>query len=202
MGGIGSGKKGGRNLVERSLRLNAGGVARAALLTPGAIGQWVWSRDGKQTATVKIRANANSLSLSYRWSGDGTQWQDADQTIEVVRTRCRLGGTRPYFICSGEGGNVCGRRAVHLYFSSKGRFVCRKCAGFAYASQREDAVYRAIGRVDKIRLRLGDDGSVPRRPKGMWRKTFDRLCKRLREAEAEAHETFLRGWSLRGSRTK
>jgi hypothetical protein len=65
-------------------------------------------------------------------------------------------------------------------------------------SQNEDAAYRALRKLDKIRLRLGDQRS-PQRPKGMWQRTYEKLCHQLDEAEGRAEETFFLGWRRRKS---
>lgn len=59
-------------------------------------------------------------------------------------------------------------------------FACRHCHRLAYACQRESGEYRVTGRGNRIRQRLGwalgmlnDKGP---RPKGMHRRTFERLC--------------------------
>jgi hypothetical protein len=66
-----------------------------------------------------------------------------------------------------------------LYLRTPPLFACRRCCGLAYASQSENPRYRAISRVQKIRMRLG--GSVnllerfPNKPRGMYRMTYYRL---------------------------
>ena len=62
-----------------------------------------------------------------------------------------------------------------------GIFACRKCYRLAYPSQPEDTADRAIRRANRIRDRMGWPGGVLEgsgwgRPKGMHRRTYERLC--------------------------
>jgi hypothetical protein len=88
-------------------------------------------------------------------------------------------------------GHSCGRRVAVLYLGSK-YFLCRRCCGLAYTSQREDRKYRALRRLLKIRQRLGATGPVdsplPRKPERMRKTTYARLKQKLKQAEWELHE--------------
>ena len=105
---------------------------------------------------------------------------------------CRFGGARPYFICPGVvNGMACGRRVVKLYGAAR-YFLCRHCYRLAYASQREDRYDRALRRANNMRARLGGDPStaslLPRRPKGMHERTYQRLLSQILDAEMTAEE--------------
>jgi hypothetical protein len=78
------------------------------------------------------------------------------------------------------------------------RFLGRAAHGLAYASQREDAVARAHRRAAGIHRRLGGEARlasapVPPRPRGMRRRTYERLVAGLREHEDALGEAFLAG---------
>ena len=115
------------------------------------------------------------------------EWMVVDEPVSIVRVPCRFGGSRPYFRCPGVVNNVpCGRRVAKLYLAGR-LFLCRHCNSLTYASRNEGTWDRAVRRVFKLRAGLGGDlapGSpIPKRPKGMWQSTYDRLRVRLLEAE-------------------
>jgi hypothetical protein len=81
-------------------------------------------------------------------------------------------------------------------------FFCRHCHQLAYTSQREGSFDRAPWRAIKIRQRLGGDLCTdmpfPPKPKGMWRRTYERLREQGMEADRLANEAFVTraGWLL------
>lgn len=127
-----------------------------------------WSRGGEQFANIGYIASDNRLVLNYRVNGNPVQ-----ETVWLDKTPCHYGGNRTWFLCP-----HCGKRSGVLYLAGE-RFVCRKCSGFHYASQSENEYDRAARAARKIRKQLDGDDSlelpIVRKPKGMHRKTFDRL---------------------------
>jgi hypothetical protein len=194
MGGLGSGRLSGsgRSTVEACRSIEVNRLHREGCLRSGWAGGWQWTRDGENVASINLRADANRLHLSYRVRISCGEWEDVTETVRIVRVPCRFGGTRPYFICPGVvNGIACGRRVAKLH--GPGRyFLCRHCYQIAHASQREGEGDRALRRANKIRQRLGGDPGMdepfPQRPKGMWRRTYERLCERAFEAETLADE--------------
>jgi hypothetical protein len=113
-----------------------------------------------------------------------------EQKVPITWTTCRLGGRRPWFICSVySGGRYCGRRVALLYGAGE-LFACRRCYGLAYASQHEALHHRGLGKAPKIRMRLGGSPSMlegfPDKPKGMHWETYDRLRRAHDIAEARS----------------
>lgn len=197
MGGIGSGRPSGLgcDTVESCRSIDVNRLHREGCLRPGWCGGWQWSRDGERVASINLRAEEDRLHLTYRVRIGGGDWEDVEETVRIVHVPCRFGGTRPYFICPGVVNGVpCGRRVVKLH--GPGRyFLCRHCYRLANASQSEGAWDRALRRANKIRMRLGGEPGMaspfPLRPKGMWRRTYERLRKEAFESEMMADEAFL-----------
>ena len=155
-------------------------------------GSWQWTRDGERVASITARAEEGRLVLSYNYRRHGDEWQSVEEPVPIVRVPCPFGGSRPYFLCPGVvNGVTCGRRAAKLH--GLGRyFLCRHCYRLAYGSQSEGGWDRALRRANKIRQRLGGDPGMafPDRPKGMWRRTYDRLRDNAFEAEILADQIF------------
>jgi hypothetical protein len=197
MGGFGSGRPSGsgRDKVESCRSIDVNRLHRDGCLKPGWLGFSQWTRDGEKVASIGIRAEADLLRLSYRVSISGGEWQDVTECIRIVRVPSRFGGVRPYFICPGVvNGIACGRRVAKLY--GPGRyFLCRHCYRLAHASQSEGAWDRSLRRANKIRERLGGEPGMaspfPPRPKGMWRRTYERLSEQVINAEMRVDEAFV-----------
>jgi hypothetical protein len=197
MGGFGSGRPSGsgRGKVEHCRSIDVNRLHKAGCLRPGWWGGWQWTRDGEKVASITLRAEADRLHLSYRVRIGGGEWEDVEETVRIVRVPCRFGGSRAYFICPGVvNGIACGRRATKLH--GPGRyFLCRHCYRLAHTSQSESGWDRAVRRAAKIRQRLDGDPDTaapfPEKPKGMWRRTYQRLHEQALEAEAEADEAFV-----------
>jgi hypothetical protein len=198
MGGFGSGRPSGsgRIKVEACRSLDVNRMHKAGGLEPGWVGSWQWSVDGEKVASIGARVGDDALHLSYRFSSGGGEWEDVAETVRIVRKPCRFGGTRPYFICPGiVNGIACGRRVAKLH--GPGRyFLCRHCYRLAHASQSEDRWDRLLRRANKIRQRLGGDPGMaapfPRKPKGMWKRTYEWLAEEFFEAELNADDAFAR----------
>jgi len=198
MGGFGSGRPSGfgRDKVEHCRSIDVNRLHREGCLRAGWSGGWQWSRDGEKVASINLRAEVDRLHLSYRVRSPGSEWQDVDETVRIIRKHCRFGGTRPYFICPGVlSGLSCARRVAKLYGAGR-YFVCRHCYRLSYASQSEGEWDRAVRRAGKIQQRLGGEpyarDMFPKRPKGMWRRTYERLRQRALMTEMLADEAFER----------
>ena len=178
MGGIGSGRRhqGGRGTTSDDRSLDVRRLHRDGLLAPGQTFGWNWTRDGETLASILIRTEADTLILSYRYKRAAGDWTPMEYAVPLDWTACTYGGSRPWFICPATG---CGRRVAKLYLGGSGVFACRHCYRLAYDCQRETADDRATRRAETIRQRLGWEAGIlnfpGRRPKGMHRRTFERL---------------------------
>jgi hypothetical protein len=193
MGGFGSGRPSGsgRPKVEDYRSIDANQLRRKGCLKPGWSGSWEWTRDGERVAWIDLRAEVDVLRLTYRVSIGG-EANDIKEAVRLARVSCRFGGTRPYFICPGlRNGSACGRRVTKLYGAGL-YFSCRHCYGLAHASQSEGVSDRSLRSANKIRERVGGDPGLaedfPPRPKGMWRRTYERLRGQAYAAERRADE--------------
>ena len=197
MGGYGSGRPAmySTSIVEDCLSLNVNYLCRQGSLRPGSAGSLQWTRNGKSVSSIGFRMKGSQLILDYRHRSSGGEWECVKEFVRVVRIPCRFGGTRPYFICPGVvNDTVCGRRVVMLY-GCDNYYFCRHCYSLKYSSQYENSWDRLMTRANKIRERLGGDWGMESmlapRPKGMWRRTYERLCNEVRLAEAQGNQGFL-----------
>lgn len=199
MGGLGSGRPsgGGRTTVEICRAIDVNRLHKAGVLASGWSGGWNWTRNGETVSSISMRGGEDRIVLSYRSRIGGEKvWQDVEEPIPILWVPCRYGGRRPYFACPGSvNGIACGRQVVKLYCAGR-YYLCRRCYRLTYTSRNEDLCDRALRRANKIRMRLGGEpgyeAMIPRRPKGMWRKTYDRLFAAVVDNESRAEERLVR----------
>lgn len=178
MGGYGSGsgwRSGAKSTTDDYRRLDVRRWQREGMLKPGYWGGWQWTRDGVEVASIRMRTEEGRVVLMYRHRSYGAEWKDEEYPVRIVRTRCNLGGYRPWFICPACG---CGRRVAILYGGAI--FACRRCHHLAYTSSRKDFDGRMTRRADTIRARLGWEPGIlngtGEKPKWMRWRTFRRLA--------------------------
>lgn len=194
MGGFGSGRPagGGRPAVDHCRSIDVNRFNKEGILADGWSGRWEWKRDGERIALIGIRGGRCQVRLVYRCKHGGGDWEDVDQPIPIFWKPCRFGGERPFFQCPGVvGGKHCGRAVLKLYGAGR-YFLCRHCYRLTYASRKEGRFDRALRRANRIRVELGGEpdtaSAFPARPKGMWRRTYERLRREIMGAEMRADE--------------
>jgi hypothetical protein len=169
---------------EETLSLRMPFLKRRGFLRLGYGSTLSWSRNGQTIARVGITALADAIVLRFTHSAYGRDPQLVEQRVPIVRTSCNYGGTRPWFLCR------CGRRAGVIYLSGSPVFACRRCYRLCYGSQIEAQHYRLMSKAHRLRQKLTGTadgwGEEPTRPKGMHRRTFDRLLGKLDACEEAA----------------
>jgi hypothetical protein len=123
---------------------------------------------------------------------------ERDYTVPVVWTQCHFGGKRPYFTCPGVvNGESCMRRVAKLYKPPAGHyFLCRHCHNLTYRSCNEsgDVHFTAVRQTKRAAKKLGlaDPENVYSmdRPKGMHKRTFQRLRQDVIDAIEREHRAF------------
>lgn len=166
----GAGRPGWHLKAEHCLQLDVRKLAPHMLLGSGAFAwRWTNSRTGKETGSMTIYSWPDKLRLSFTQDG-----RPCGHDVAIVRTACNYGGSRPWLLCP-----PCGGRAAVLYLRS-GRFICRRCAKVAYASQSEDVFGRAWRIQAKLEAQLEKH---LQRPKGMHHATRARLLEAIQACE-------------------
>src|SRR4051812_39813218 len=140
MGGLGSGRSGGRPTIESCpFGLDIHDLRRSGCLVPDATckGQITWpAQDGAARLTVALQArlwqHSGTLTLAYEhadyfWTERPHQ---IETTIRLIATTQPLGGQRWWFLCPRTG-----RRVTKLYLPWGAlRFASRHAFGLAYQS--------------------------------------------------------------------
>ena len=191
MGGWGSGRSGGRPVKEDGTTLDLALMMRKGWVTDGRCGrgQLTWSDGTGWSASIGysydlIDPADASLTLDYRNRQGGGEWVPRRQKVRLVYNVPPYGGRRWWMVCP-----VYYHRVAKLYLPAGGDiFAGRTAWKLAYRSQRSQSRDKAFERLFAIQRRLGCETGwdMPiRRPKGMWRRTYERLEKRYWELDAE-----------------
>jgi hypothetical protein len=163
---------------------------RQGRLQSGQQFSWSWTCGGESAGSISERVESAAVVLRYRSCSSGSsECKAIEQRVPISLTTCHLGGVRPWFLCPVYcDSRYCGRRAAILYCAGD-LFACRRCYRLLYASQQQTPLHRALEQARKIRTRLGGSADLlepfPAKPKGMHRRTFQRLRAR---AEASMYE--------------
>lgn len=202
MGGYGSGRYSGKRTLDGGLTLDLGGLIRKQNVRPGwhvsGILTWTYTRSRKKMAEICYEANLTNNGASWIRLEYSINSTPMDYKVYLTSTPCNFGGIRWWWLCPSTG-----QKVSKLYLPSGGTiFAARSAHQLAYSSQREAGIDRTHARQARLfeKLRASDDrynGYVPARPKGMHKRTYDRLTAQLRCA-IEDHATV---FTLRAMRT-
>ncbi|GGE24800.1 hypothetical protein GCM10011390_50270 [Aureimonas endophytica] len=193
MGGMGSGRSGGRPTVQSGLTLDVSKLLRDRCFQPGRSTkgrlQWTYSHSDAslaQMAYVSVMGEERGRAILFYsttdyWTGEP---RNVECAVDLDTTSQPFGGRRWWFRCPQTGRRV---RKLHMPAGSL-RFASRQAHRLAYPSQRQSPRDRATNRAFRLRHRLGDyEGGVGDplpKPKWMRWATYEREVERVYEADA------------------
>lgn len=179
----GAGRPGWRRKCEHMLRLDLRQLRKRGRVAAGQSYGWYWFRDEERIASISVRTAPDALLLDYRWTPNSHEPIPITCRVQLTQTPCTLGGCRSWFVCPD-----CGRLCLVLFgVSRRGNFACRVCQRLAYASEAESAIDRCWRAQRKLESKLAEDGD---RPKGMRRRTYDRINERWAAIEERKDDLF------------
>jgi hypothetical protein len=188
MGGYSSGRHGGRPTADASKRIDIAWMVRTKRVIPG---QWVrgtlsWSWGDQPAGSISYEADmrdpfASELRLSFL-RGDEPKREQVNQSIRLVFSEPNYGGRHWWMICPYRH-----NRVGKLYLPNGGdRFAGRKAWRLGYHIQRVAHRDRSFEALFLLQKKLGAPqgcGAGLPRPKGMWRRTYERHLERYYELE-------------------
>ena len=191
MGGYGSGRQNGKPLAEESKRVELDWMLQKGKLRPGSWGnggRLSWTCQGEQVGWISYDYDMTDpadawmlLRFTVRPYAGG-EGKHHEQRVRLTTTQPTYGGRRWWMHCP-----LTGQRVRKLYCPINGDlFASRAAWGIVYRSQRSEHIQRPFDALFALQRRLGCPegwGSYPRRPKGMWRRTFDRHLQRYWELD-------------------
>lgn len=165
-------------------------MVRTRRVVPGSLtaGTLSWTCGGHPAGWISYEADlrdeyAGELRLIYT-RGSGADKENVRQTVRLVYTEPNYGGRRWWMVCP-----YSGQRVSKLYLPNAGdRFAGRKAWRLAYNSQRKSARDRPFEALFRLQRKLGCEQGWEApliRPKGMWRRTFERHLDRYEELDAQ-----------------
>jgi hypothetical protein len=189
MGGWNSGRRSGYPTVEDGLTIDLQLMLRRGWISDGACGSGNlhWSRRGQRFASIGHRYDLSdpesaSLTLSFTWTPSGGKPQQVEQRIALVSTVPNYGGRRWWMLCP-----FTGRRVAKLHLPpGAGKFACRTAWRLPYQSQRVAHRDRPFEKLFRLQRKLGCYEGFEaglQRPKGMWRRTYERHWERYLQIE-------------------
>jgi hypothetical protein len=194
MGGWGSGRTNGRQLVEHGLALDLRMLMRRGWVKDGTVGDSRLPISTGQGRCVVIGLHYDLVDphkaflwLKYTSASSTNDPVKVYQLIPLTFTEPNFGGRRWWMVCPYEG-----RRVAKLHMPPGGdRFASREEGQLVYQSQRQGERGRAFERLFRLQRKLGCDerwGAEPERPKGMWSSTFEAYLKEYCVLDARCGE--------------
>lgn len=192
MGSFGSGRRwcySKKGKLDEGLKLDINrmkrqGQIRHSCYCSGDI-QWTYTNTGEYASSLGYESNLMDegnmwLRLKYShtpwWSEEA---EKVDYTIKIASTHPNYGGRRLWFICP-----ITGRRAAVLHKpNTSSYFASRHAFNMLYESQSQCPISRAAERKWKLINKLGGENFYYLKPKGMHRKTHERMLKEIEALE-------------------
>lgn len=197
----------GRPTVEAGLTVDIQLMLRRGWMRDGSRdlgGSLDWSRRGERFASIGYSYDTSDpdhawLSLNYTLAPYRGEPEHVEQRVTLTATQPNFGGRRWWMICP-----FSGCRVAKLHLPPGGdRFASRKAWRLGYQSQRMSRRARNLEHLFRLQRKLGCKegfGNFVSRPKGMWRRTYDRYFEEFlllqHRCQLELDE-MCRGW-LRG----
>ena len=190
MGGYFSGRHGGGATAEASRRIDIAWMVRTRRVVPGGQcwGSLSWNCGGEPAGSISYEADMRDvdwawLRLSYT-RGSEPDREHVRQQVRLTYTEPNYGGRRWWMICP-----YSHRRVGKLYLPPSGdRFAGRAAWRLGYHSQRVAHRDRAFEKLFRLQKKLGCDQGWEAglyRPKGMWRRTFERHLEEYERLDGE-----------------
>ena len=143
-------------------------------------------KGNRKTTAQALKVDIRDFTPLPTWAAAvGVSGPDAvgHEDIDIEWTSAGFGGRRPWLVCS-----RCRHHVMSVY-RVNGAWVCRHCGNLVYPSTRESRFDRALRKARKARDRVGASHNLfeppwrAGRPKGMWRRTYERLLKEVDRAD-------------------
>lgn len=182
MGGYGSGGWNCRHraTVEQCLPITIRMLRDYGFTKVGTKGVLTWGDLSVELETVY------DCLIDLRWKTGAGEKSFQRIGFQWLAHRRHFGGHQYYMVC-----HWCGKPRAALYLF-RNRFMCRVCHELPYGSQREQEEWRMRRKVEKICKKLNsqfiyEQEDPPRCPKGMRRKTYDKLCRSFKGAASRMY---------------
>lgn len=160
-----------------------------------------WSKDGDPIASVGFNLDLNDpdnahLTLTFTRSRSDGSNERVQQRIRLVFTTPNYGGRRWWMICPRSD-----RRVAKLHLPpGEDTFASRQELRLSYRSQRAGDGDRPFDKLFRLQRSIDspEGWHFPLvRPKGMWKRTYDRHLERYRELHAQCSPAMANASALR-----
>jgi len=195
MGGSGSGswyRWNKKLLTMEQKRIDIRWMKRQGYLNSGYSGSLSWISGGEPSGSIGFQVHENKIVLSFRHRSQGKDWESVEQVVSLGKTPCNYGGYRKWFLCP-----RCNQRVAILYGTGK-YFFCRGCYDLTYESCNEPDFQRVLNKAYKLKKKLGGeaglDSMIADRPKGMHRKTYNKIRTEIIRLESRGEGAMFARW--------